>query len=276
MNSPCTIRELASPAGVAAVAMALIAVPSPKGDYVLVCKLDASGTDPENPIVCMAGYVAMLSAWMDFERVARPIFDRYGVTVLHAKEFYDTKGEFEGWSRDKKHAFIREIQDRCILGRLDAGVVFGAPKAEWVKAKRIHNLAPRESAFGFCFRAVIDMLLTDVIIGKAVAQGETMTFVLEAGDNNAGDAERIFNEARAKNEWNRTKFFSFGFAAKELAIGLQIADFLAVTSRKYMARYSSENGYAPEPEIISILRDRFYLIDQTAVSFFPTKAGRSS
>lgn len=116
------------PQGVAAVTMALVATPSAKGDYVLVCKLDASGTDPDNPIVCMAGYVAMLSAWMDFEQVARPIFNRYGVTVLHAKEFYDTKGEFAGWSRDKKHAFIREIQNQCILGRLDAGVVFGAPK----------------------------------------------------------------------------------------------------------------------------------------------------
>ena len=50
----------AEPTGVAAVAMALVAIPSAKGDYVLVCKLDASGTtDRDTPIVCMAGYVAM-------------------------------------------------------------------------------------------------------------------------------------------------------------------------------------------------------------------------
>jgi hypothetical protein len=224
----------------------------------------------------MAGYVAMLSAWLDFEQVVHPVFNRYGVTVLHAKEFYDTKGEFAGWSRDKKRDFIREIQEKCILERLDAGVVFAASKAEWLKAKRTHGRAHNESAFGFCFRAIIDMLLSDVIIGKAVAKGETLTFVLESGDNNAGDAERIFNEARAFSTWNREKLFSFGFAPKESARGLQIADFLAVTSRKYIAAYSDETGYAPEPEIISILRDRIYLIDQTAVSFFPVPKKRQS
>jgi hypothetical protein len=59
---------------------------------VLVCKLDASGTDAANPIVTMGGYVGMLSGWLDFEVRARALFDRYGVTVLHAKEFYDTDG----------------------------------------------------------------------------------------------------------------------------------------------------------------------------------------
>lgn len=243
---------------------------------MLVCKLDASGTDKANPNICMAGYVALLPAWMEFELVARPILDRYGVTVLHAKEFYDTDGEFEGWSRDKKEQFIREVQYKCIVGRLDAGVLFVAPKSAWLQAKRDHKLAHNESAFGFCFRAIIDQLFSDVIIGKAIAQGETLTFVLEAGDENAGDAERIFNEARAFSSWNWQKLHSFGFAGKETAIGLQIADFLAVTSRKYVDQYSDERGYSPEPAIVSILRDRIYLIDMAAVSFFPTPPKKKS
>ena len=267
----------AEPTGVAAVAMALVAIPSAKGDYVLVCKLDASGTtDGNTPILCMAGYIALLPAWLEFERLARPILDRYGVTVLHAKEFYGTKGEFADWARTKKEDFIREIQNTCIIGRLDAGVVFGATKSEWLKAKREHGLAQQESAFGFCFRAIIDQLYSDAIIGRAIAQGETLTFVLEAGDSNAYDAQRIFNEARAFSSWNREKLHSFGFAPKESAVGLQIADFLAVTSRRYMTDYSDERGYAPEPPIVSILRNGIYLIDQTAVSFFPTQKGPSS
>ena len=258
------------PTGIAAVGMALIAVPSAKGDYVLVCKLDASGTtDKDSPIVCMAGYVAMLSAWLSFEQAAKPIFDDYGVGVLEGKNFYRNKGAFRGWKQDRKEAFIRDIQHNAIVGRLDAGVIFSAPKHAWLSAKRKHNLAHQESAFGFCFRAIIDCLLGDVMIGETIRKGETLSFVLESGDSNAYDAQRIFNEARAFTAWNRQKLFSFGFAAKEPARGLQIADFLAVTSRKYINLYSDERGYAPEPAIVSILRERIHLIDQTAVSFFP-------
>jgi hypothetical protein len=265
------------PVGVAAVAMAMIAIPSAKGDYVLVCKLDMS-TATDNPfgVVCMAGYVGLLTAWLEFEQTARLIFDRYGVTVLHAKEFYDTDGEFDGWSRDKKEAFIREIQRKCIVGHLDAGIIFGTPKTEWLKAKRKHNLEHRQSAFGFCFKAIINQIFADVVIGKAIALGETLSFVLESGDNNAGDAERIFEEAKAFSDWNRRKLYSFGFASKESAIGLQIADFLAVTSRKHIDKYSDERGYAEETAIASILQERIYLIDQVAVSFFPTNPRKSS
>lgn len=269
MNAPESV-------GVAAVATALVAVPSTKGDYVLVCKLDASWTEKESATVCMAGYIATLPAWLEFEQLAKPIFDRYSVAVLHAKEFYDTHGEFEEWSRDKKESFIREIQHRCIVGRLDAGVIFAAPKAEWKKAKDKHNLAHQESAFGFCFRAIIDQIFSDVVIGRALALGETLTFVLESGDENAADAQRIFNEARAFSEWNKQKLYSFGFAPKESARGLQIADFLAVTSRKYIDAYSADTGYAPEPRIASILRERIYLIDQVALSFFPTNPKKSA
>ena len=265
------------PLGVAATAMTLIAIPAVKGDYVLVCKLDASGTtDQDSPVVCMAGYVASLPAWLSFEHAAKSIFDEYGVEVLEGKKFYRNKGEFRGWKDDKKESFIRDIQHNAILGRLDAGVVFSAPKAAWVSAKREHNLAHQESAFGFCFRAIIDALFGDAIIGEVLRKGETLSLVLEFGDSNAGDAQRIFNEAKAFSAFNRQKLYSFGFASKESARGLQIADFLAVTSRRYINLYSDNAGYAPEPQIASILREKLYLIDHSAVSFFPDLRKRKS
>jgi hypothetical protein len=255
--------------GLAGIVQALVPVPSEGGNCVLVCKLDMSTTDDEKTVVCMAGYLAMLPAWMDFELTARPLFDSYGVSVLHAKEFYDTKGDFAGWSRIKKETFIRDIQNKCILGRLDLGLVFAAPKMAWREAKQQHRLADNESAFGFCFRAIIDNLLKDEIVSRAVAAGETLTFVLESGDSNANDALRIFNQAKKLSSWHERIFYSFGFADKKSAIGLQIADFLAVTSRKYISSYSAEDGYPPEPAIVSILRDRIYLIDLAAERFVP-------
>jgi hypothetical protein len=91
--------------------------PQRKAVVVLVCKLDASGTDRTNKIVTMAGYLALLSGWIDFEIEARKVCGREGVNVLHAKELYDTKGDFEGWPRSRKEAFIRELHGLS-LGRL--------------------------------------------------------------------------------------------------------------------------------------------------------------
>jgi hypothetical protein len=67
----------------------------------------------------------------------------------------------------------------------------------------------------------------------------------------------------------RDVLYSFGFAKKKNMIRSQIADLLAVYSRRYVNKYDDENGYADEPSIISILRDGMYMIDEVAHSFIP-------
>jgi hypothetical protein len=121
---------------------------------VLVCKLDASGTDRGNKIVTMGGYVALLLPWHKFEIEARKVCEREGVSVIHAKEFYDTDGDFAGWSRGKKESFVREIH-AISLGKLELGVTFSIPKSEFYNAKRQHHVAHSESPFGFCLRSII-------------------------------------------------------------------------------------------------------------------------
>jgi hypothetical protein len=73
---------------------------------VLVCYLDDSGKDLQNPVTTIAGYVARDAAWIAFESDVENWFGQYGVTVLHAKELHDSDGEFRGWPVLKKQAFI--------------------------------------------------------------------------------------------------------------------------------------------------------------------------
>jgi hypothetical protein len=101
----------------------------------------------------MAGYLGFLPEWSNFEIDARAICVREGVEVLHAKEFYDTKGDFAGWSRDRKQKFVRDIHD-ISLGRLELGISFSVEKSKFVNAKREHRVAHSESAFGFGFRSI--------------------------------------------------------------------------------------------------------------------------
>ena len=66
-------------------------------------------------------------------------------------------------------------------------------------------------------------------------------------DDNAGDIQRVFNTVKAISPIHNRRLRSFGFADKASSIGLQIGDFLAVTSRKYVGKYSHNTGYPEQP-----------------------------
>ena len=216
----------------------------------------------------MAGYVGLLLPWFEFEIKAREVLDREGVDVLHAKEFYDTKEAFSGWPRSKKEAFVREIHE-VSLGRLELGIRFSILKTEFYAARREHKVAHSESPFGFCFRSIIHALMTDAVLARVLDKGENLTVVLESGDKSAADAERIFRWAKEQNPTIDRVLYSFGFADKRSSVGLQWADFLAVTTRRYAVAYQRLGTYPEEPAIISILRDRLYMIDHVAAAFVP-------
>jgi type II secretory pathway component PulF len=81
--------------------------------------LDDGGTDARSPVITMAGYVALGHHWAIFDKRAKKLYARY-VTQLHASDFHGTKGEFAGWSGDKKMEFVRElftlVRKGCVLG----------------------------------------------------------------------------------------------------------------------------------------------------------------
>jgi hypothetical protein len=93
------------------------------------------------------------------------------------------KPPFHGWSRVRKEEFIRKLQG-CICGELDLAITFSGVKAEFLEFKRQYRVAHNESIFGFCFRAIIDRLLNDVVLKDLLSIGCTLSFVLESGDAN--------------------------------------------------------------------------------------------
>jgi hypothetical protein len=232
---------------------------------MLVCKLDASGTTDETLALTMAGYVGLFPAWIDFEIKARAVLDSYGVEFCHAKKLYATQPPFKGWGRTKKEAFVQDLQN-CIVGRLDLGVTFSALKQEYERTREEHDVAHNESTFGYCFRVIVWKLVNDEILKRAIAAGESLTFILESGDANGEDARRVFADLQARPEYTAA-LASIGFADKKSSIGLQIADLLAFYSRRDIVKYDAQKGYAAESGIVTILRKGIYLIDEVAVEF---------
>lgn len=76
---------------------------------MLVCYLDDSGKDPQCSITTLAGYIARDTAWEAFETGVEPWFTEFNVKVSHSRDLHATDGEFEGWSRLKKQAFVSRI-----------------------------------------------------------------------------------------------------------------------------------------------------------------------
>jgi len=112
--------------------------------------------------------------------------------------------------------------------------------------------------------------MNDAVIKHALEIGENLSFILESGDKNSTDATRIFWEVKGMSSALDKAIYSFGFADKNMAIGLQFADLLAVTSRRYINRTHAQGSFADEPAILTILRDRIHLIDDVAVQFVPS------
>jgi hypothetical protein len=238
----------------------------------IIFRGDANWSDKDDAIVTMAGYAAMFPAWVDFEVQSRAMLKGNGIDVFHSYEFFATKDDYKGWTRNHKEGFARNWQ-KIAQGKLDLGITFGVRKSKFEEAKAQHHVAQSESAFGYCFRQILGYLVADPIMEEMWKRGATLSVVLERGDANAGDAQRVFNQYAVHSPRYARIFNSFGFVDKRQSPGLQFADFLAVTSRKYAERYSPETGYAEESGIISALRDGVWLIDLVAEEFQPVVSG---
>jgi Protein of unknown function (DUF3800) len=228
---------------------------------VLVCYLDDSGTDRSAPILAMAGYVGSLHRWRAFERSAKDIFDEFGVTELHAKEFNDTKGEFRKWSRRKKEAFIARLYFELRKAAL-FGVTASIAKSAFGKAKSLGE-HPRQSPYGFCFGKILNQIMWSAAMKTAAANGATLSFVVEAGNKNDADVRRIFNEEK----WSPRHLGvdrvlkKISFANKASTIALQMADFLAFHARRHQAQCERVRHYRPLSDFQRLI---FQLIPTTA------------
>ena len=80
---------------------------------VLRIYLDETGhtKDPNASVVGMAGCIASLTAWEQFEQEWATVLKEFGIRELHMKNFAHFKGEFSGWAEEKR----RQLIDRLLM-----------------------------------------------------------------------------------------------------------------------------------------------------------------
>jgi hypothetical protein len=200
---------------------------------VLVCYLDDSGKDPQNPLTTVGGYIAREDAWKTFESEVEPIFLEKKIPILHAKELRDTDGPFCGWTRLQKQAFIARI-GQVSSRHLMLGYSMSAVKGVYVDhaVERAAGTPSRRTVtpYVFRFQVIVDWILRGVATGRW-AHSEGVSLVLECGHENNAQAEQEFNWVR-KNYNLENVLQSISFVPKDHCRAIQLADLVAFYTRR--------------------------------------------
>ena len=197
---------------------------------MLVCYLDDSGKDPQNPITTLAGYAATEEQWQRFETDVEPIFADCSVKVLHTKDLHHTDGEFDGWKVLRKQAFVARICSALSRHAL-LGMSASAAKEPYARRASESDRKRTITPYAWCFNLIVDWVLTDIRVGR-ISNTEGVAFILEAGHENNADAERTFYNIRKQHNLAGL-LHSISFVSKESCRAVQLADLFAFYSRRH-------------------------------------------
>jgi hypothetical protein len=223
---------------------------------MIVCYLDDSGKDKQNPFTTLAGFAAPVDAWSAFERAVEPIFIEFQVPVLHTMDLLHSDGAFAGWTVLKKQAFVAKI-----CGEMKTIIPFAATmsvhKAAYARrgnearGKKEFRRKRIRSPYAYCFHIVLDWLLTDIEVGRLV-HSEGLSVVLEAGHENNHDAKHCFEVVRDHNHLEGV-LRSIRCEEKTACRAIQMADLLAFYSRRHIVKYaatSKAERESSEPDVM--------------------------
>lgn len=204
---------------------------------VFQCYLDDSGTSGL-PVVTIAGFISALRHWEHLEPVLDSILARYGVDLLHTKEFHDTKGCFAGWRKIKKRSFAEELF-AATRGRL-YGLSVTVRKGGFVNFQRQSGQLQEMSPVGVCFSTIMMRIVTDVQIGGSVKENG-VAFLVESGNKNNAEIEKLFHKMARQSTFEGC-LRSISFIDKGSCRAIQLADFFAFYSRRHMRNHDRFSG----------------------------------
>lgn len=218
---------------------------------MFVCYLDDSGTSGL-PVTTLAGFVATQAQWTVLEPQLDAIMNAYGVPVFHAKQFHDTKPPFKGWSKVKKLSFAEEIFSTT--SRRIFGVSVTMRRSDYLDFQRKSGDLQNMSVMGVCFATIVTCLMTDPAF-KAGTFHHGVSFVIEAGNANEGELASYFQKMQV-NPGFEGKLISLDFVAKDHGRAIQLADYFAFYSRRYMRDQDRFSGRLalPEPPFLNVIR----------------------
>jgi len=190
--------------------------------------MDESGIHDGAPVVAVAGYISRPKHWRawtkEWNKAKKPI------KVFHATDCANFQGEFVGWDKDRRDAFVANLLPILPAHEL-AGIVIGIDMNTFTREVGKHPDLKRMfgEPYTACFQWAISIIMD---IASQHGKGERMAFVHENNDYQA-DALRAFNYVEQQFNPRGIKM-TMSFGAKEDHAPLQAADVLAYEGAKFV------------------------------------------
>ncbi len=186
----------------------------------------------------MGGFIAPTAQWEYLEPKFDEILNAFEVDVLHAKEFNATKPPFGGWSKIKKRTLAKELFG-VAAGRM-FGLSVAVPRPEIVDWKRQSGRLQQMSPLGICFASIMMKILTDPRTEDR-AKKDGVAFLVESGNTNNSEIEQYFHKMATQPAFSGS-LRSIRFIAKNSCRAIQLADFFAYYSRRYLRDHARFSG----------------------------------
>jgi hypothetical protein len=212
--------------------------------------------DSKRPgVLAVGGYVAHTDQWTKFEEEWGFRLRQAGVEVFHATDFYNSRGEFEGWDKQKQREFakyftaIAEKQTELAIGRaveVDAYDEHVAPilaTSHWSPHGRITPLM-------WCARTCLEALA--VRHARFVPSSEQIAVVFEEGDG-IGETIDYMRGLQKRGAPFAQRFESFSDGPKSVK-PLQAADLIAHEAIRAVQEKISPTGRSKRKSMLRLVQ----------------------
>jgi Protein of unknown function (DUF3800) len=185
---------------------------------VLRAYMDESGTHDDSPVVVVGMYIGKPRVWVertkDWNRNKKPI------KVYHAVDYHNRTGEFEGWERPKRDAFVANLLPvrHSILG-IVVGIHMGAFHAAMEPHPELRKM------FGTPYTACFQWAVQTLISRRKRRQPAHCLFFHECNDYE-NEARAAFSYVGAEKLLTN-RIMTLAFGGKDDFVPLQAADILA-------------------------------------------------
>lgn len=213
---------------------------------------DESGTwdDPGVEAVAIGGCVASAAAWARFETDWKGVLGTYDVSRLHMRELSFGRGQFAGWTRERRESFLQEL---LALLRRDASAFVGAA----IAARDFEALAPehqirlRDPYFA-CFQACVRDAAAQLAVEP---DGTVLELVFDDHPSFRGAVLDLY-EWLKRTLTRGQQLGGLSFASSIVTPQIQVADLMAYELRLFWQQ-CSRTGEIGEPKryLMRELRD---------------------
>jgi Protein of unknown function (DUF3800) len=241
----------------------------------------------------VAGYVATVEQWKEFEREWNQLCEEVNVRYIHKEELEHLWGEFryaQDWPKEEQKQLQIKVNSRAcgiLLRRVNAGFGAAVCKSDWIAADKgrwASTLGESFYAAGVfaCFRLIATWM-------EAFNRNEPMRYILEAGAEGRREVEAMLKLAENSPEamaMSRMGGWSFEYKKDRViknvtyhrVVPLQAADFLAYEIYRHMDNRGFEgikldrhgNEIRIRWPLIKLFQRDNHRFNQTQVSELPT------